>query len=689
MEYFKRVLAVLLILCLSLSALAGCNTSDTPPSESVQPTGSALPPVEETTLDDELQRAQKAGFIMDGWLGDMEQTITFAEYCTIVGNYVSAWDSDRLAEWETKAELAAVSEEPMDTEDGFLLLSYLWIMIGYETPQLLEGMEPWAGGDNALRDTQTEFLSWDYPLFPDSDKLAYPEYQSNYIWGGVQVLPDVVSAVSGERIFPYDAESNSLHLDKPLSRDTAVRALLRLSEYCDGMVFAEIIDKDILPDHADTDFAVGSPFQNGEASLMLEFVWEYPSSPTEYIVDPVLNMSFDLLLPNELIQMLSQQLAELRCAVDLIGTDNKEINRAHDDPCFNLHLQDGAVYAVDQNSQEFSAVSCGNYWRIPISTKITYLTKTALSVNAFAPHMTLYMDGYEGRFFVNDLDISSGGKQVIFCDFDFETAYGQPAREQFRFGVTDERLISWEAVDQIGQTTVANALRMGVRFTGEPYEPKSEAFLDGIDTSLLHNPEHDWRDWGGLTCWWHLDGHTDLPIKLEYGIVIPREITYADDAETTGITLNGSFGFGSYNAFREGSNQELKEYEVPNINIYPSQNGNTTFNTWGNGNISVTAYNDCYYVRYSGETEVSDMDYTLSVIKLSWTGDAAVYSGYFYLTDFSLYSEGETVLSYCVGEDTPSELFHCYNHGTNGSYYYWNDLGSSNYHLGLDTLSIK
>lgn len=688
MKHSIRILALLssMLLCFPMAACGEVQAEKT--TEDTQSAGLSGGILLDN-LDEELQRAYQAGLLPEDWVENMEQTITFAEYCTIVGNYVSAWDSDRLAEWETKAELAAVSEEPMDTEDGFLLLSYLWTMIGYEMPQLPEGMEPWAGGDNALRDTQAEFLSWDYPLFPDSDKLAYPEYQSNYIWGGVNALPDVVSAVSGERVFPYDAGPDSLHLNEPLSRDTAVRALLRLSEYREGLVFEKVVDENLLPDYTDTDFAVGAQFRDGEASMYFEFAWEYPISPTEYVAGPTLDLSFVLLLPEDLTQAFCVQPAELSCAVDLFGVDQEELNRTHEDPVFTLRRRGETVYAADPNGEEISAERRGSCWYLPITAELTYFTENAVPVNKIAPRMTIHLDGYEGRFFVNDLDISSGGKQVIFCDFDFETAYGQPAKEQFRFGVTDERLISWEAVDRIGQTTAANALRMGVRFTGEPYEHKREVFLDGIDTSLLHNPEHDWRNWGGFTCWWHVDGTTDSLASLEYGIVIPKEITYAGGAQAAGIDLGAGIGFGSYNAHQGAGNTDLKEYAAPNINIYPSQNGNMVFSIWGSGKISVTVYKDCYYVRYFGETETPFMDYALSVVKLSWTGDSAIYNGYFYLTDFTLSYGNETILSYTAGSDMPSELFSCYNHGSNGSYYYWNDLGTSNYHLGLDTLSIK
>lgn len=241
MKRYKRVFAVLLALCLSLSMLTGCNTSDTPPSESVQPMESAglsPAPAEELKLDDELQRAQKAGFILDGWLEDMDAAVTFQEYSAITTRLVELWDKSRLDEWKETVKLASGAADEMAREDGFLMLSYAWVLMGYNHEDVFffidEDVNPnlsyWSGADEQ---SQMKELSWDYPYFPDAltDEIIYDIFKSNYMWGAVQVFPTVLSKVSGKPMFEWD-ETYSLRLGDPLTRDEAIRAIVRMADYC-------------------------------------------------------------------------------------------------------------------------------------------------------------------------------------------------------------------------------------------------------------------------------------------------------------------------------------------------------------------------------------------------------------------------------------------------------------------------
>ena len=675
----KKTFAMLLALCLCCSCLFDAGAACADGGEG----GAGADP------EDELGRALEAGLLPEDWLEDMEQTISFEEYTALCSGWVEGWDESRLKEWGEHTELASASSEPMAVEDGFLLLSYLWIMMGCQSPQLPAGYEPWAGGDQELRDAAGSALSWDYPLFPDYEELVYEEYGGNYIWGALQVLPDVCSAVSGERVFEYDEKEQSLHLDRPLSRDRAVRALLRLTEYREGLVFDAVVDRELLPDYDGADFALGAPFQEGRAELGLSFQWESQVSDTRYTLGPELEMSFRLLLPDSLVRALEGQGAELLCAVDVFGEDMAEISRSCEDALFRLSYEEGRLLAEGADGEKFTGSPEGKRWQLDLRTDMSYETEGSIRVNMLCPRLHMSLQGYEDSFYTDDLVLSSLGKDIVSCDFDFTTAYGRSGEEQFTLDLTDERLWGWTLVESIGEQREADCLRIGVNFTGESYEPESEEFLGSVDTGGLHNPEHDWRNWGGLTCWWHMEGRTGAQAELKYGMVIPKDIEFGPEAEEPGLDLGAGFGFGSYYAYDGAGNQELKEYEAPAIKVWPGGNGNTVISAWGDADISVTAYNDCYYVEYTGRAELPEEDYELAVVKLSWTGDAVTYSGYFYLTGLSLSCGDEEILRLSPGEETPAELFHCYNHGTNGSYYYWSEQGSSNYHLGFDSLKME
>ena len=241
MKHSKRIFSVVLALCLSLSTLVGCKTTDIPQTEPTQTTESAVSsptPVEELTLDDELQRAQKAGFIPDGWLEDMDAAVTFREYSAITTRFVELWDKGRLDEWKETVKLASEATDEMAREDGFLMLSYAWVLMGYNHDDVFSFIDSevnpeldyWSIADE---DSQMKQLSWDYPYFPDAlkEEPVYDIYKSNYMWGAVQTFPIVFSPASGKPVFEWN-EDFSLRLGDPLTRNEAVRAIVRMADYC-------------------------------------------------------------------------------------------------------------------------------------------------------------------------------------------------------------------------------------------------------------------------------------------------------------------------------------------------------------------------------------------------------------------------------------------------------------------------
>lgn len=238
MKHSKRIFSVVLALCLSLSTLSGCGTSDAPPSEPPQPAESSVSGPT-PMLDDELRRAQKAGFIMDGWLEDMDAAVAFQEYSAVTTRFIELWDESRLDEWEEIVELASKTTDKMDREDGFLMLSYAWVLMGYNHNDIFFFIDETANPELCywnIVDEQVvmEQLSWDYPYFPDAIEegtVVYDIYNSNYMWGAVQTFPLVFSPASGKPMFEWD-QNLSLRLDEPLTRDEAVRAAVRMADYC-------------------------------------------------------------------------------------------------------------------------------------------------------------------------------------------------------------------------------------------------------------------------------------------------------------------------------------------------------------------------------------------------------------------------------------------------------------------------
>lgn len=237
MRKTKRVFSLMLALVTALPLLTACSgqsaaeAPDTTEQTTVEPTEEPI--AAEAMLDAELLRAQSAGLLPEAWLEDMEATATFAEYANILTRAVELWNKDAVPEFEGHMRLAADADEPMKVEDGYLMLSYLWVQMGKSEIWPGDFMQnAWTMTPQEVQDEAGRELRWNYPHFPDFETIVYHYRNSNYIWGAMMDFPMVMSPVSGEFMFPYDAENNSLYLNQPLMRDMAVRSLLRMLEYC-------------------------------------------------------------------------------------------------------------------------------------------------------------------------------------------------------------------------------------------------------------------------------------------------------------------------------------------------------------------------------------------------------------------------------------------------------------------------
>ena len=179
-----------------------------------------------------VERALKKLKMPDEKKTKLDSTITFSEYTEILSNIISEYRPKLATKWKKIVSAASKSKEKMDVEDGYLMLSYLWVLCGYNNGygQHIRWWERWAGEDDEKRSLQMEYLSWNYPLFPDWETIAYPDYNSNYMWGAVTVFPDEVSPVDGSNMFVYDEKNNSLHLNEALTWRTAIRAAQCMSE---------------------------------------------------------------------------------------------------------------------------------------------------------------------------------------------------------------------------------------------------------------------------------------------------------------------------------------------------------------------------------------------------------------------------------------------------------------------------
>ena len=189
--------------------------------------------------DAELLRAISAGIMPAHWCDELDKTITFNEYTAVLTRIVELWNKDSIERWQEITALAANSQEPMQREDGLLMLSYMWIMMGKGSEHVYgyldEVVNPDVYRPQEFVDAQWSLLSWNYPYFPDWETVVYDIYHANYMAGAICAFLDVMSPVSGEFVISRDDISwddvNSLRPQEDLTYEDAIRMAIRIAEY--------------------------------------------------------------------------------------------------------------------------------------------------------------------------------------------------------------------------------------------------------------------------------------------------------------------------------------------------------------------------------------------------------------------------------------------------------------------------
>ncbi len=237
MNCHKHILAALLMLCLSLGLLAGCNTSDAPLSESVQPTESVTPSQEPTEAppEPEVQKALELGIVPEQIQGDYEKQITYAEFCAVLEAFISSQYPECLAAWREASAKFRDADEPMSRMEGMVIFFHAAVCVGldaagYEYNIPLEDLM------SVGRDFY-EGVTWDYPLLPENGDY-YNEALKGTIyewrnecdyWDNAKRFAECFSYGTGETYLDYD-ENYSMNLGDPFTRGAAIRAVERLYE---------------------------------------------------------------------------------------------------------------------------------------------------------------------------------------------------------------------------------------------------------------------------------------------------------------------------------------------------------------------------------------------------------------------------------------------------------------------------
>lgn len=184
--------------------------------------------------DPEILQAISYGFVPQEIRESWDKTITFKQFCTMLENMLSLYDSKLVPEWEKTALLALKSNDTMHRDHGMLATYYAACLMGIGQTTNSNwhldqeyGIEVGEGFDN-------NFSKW----FPYCSKPA-PFYDIefrkhisgwDYVTCAKYFCMGQTSCVSGNQIFDVDYVHKTIRPMANFSRKEAIHAVLRLYE---------------------------------------------------------------------------------------------------------------------------------------------------------------------------------------------------------------------------------------------------------------------------------------------------------------------------------------------------------------------------------------------------------------------------------------------------------------------------
>lgn len=210
----KRILALLLTVVMILP-LAACG--ETQKSDAFRGESGA-----------ELERAISYGIVTEEELTNMDETVTYKQFCELLTNVVSMRGEKFVPAWKKVAEAALDSDEAMQRDDVLLTMFEAAMVMGidHDEGQLDEWDESLAQGDWWAGRTM------DYELFPNWQE-AYTDADGNRDYSildhSAWYFEKTPSLISG--LFPIEPQMDMTYgFDKDVSFEEAVRALTRMVE---------------------------------------------------------------------------------------------------------------------------------------------------------------------------------------------------------------------------------------------------------------------------------------------------------------------------------------------------------------------------------------------------------------------------------------------------------------------------
>ena len=216
----KRIVSIILAAMLLIS-FSACDTEQSP---------SVSEKAEETPVEisaempaDEWERAAWYGFLPED-AGDPDSPVTWAQFCSMLGNMIARYDQSKLEQWEK--ETAAAPEKEMRRDGGMVTLLFAAKTMGLDSFNA-----PVGEYFDEYAPRVWDVVTMDYPLFAWDTPIDLGEgcSDNNHVGPAYDFSQRRVSLVSRLPLLEFD-DKEDLRLEDPLTLREAALATLRLYE---------------------------------------------------------------------------------------------------------------------------------------------------------------------------------------------------------------------------------------------------------------------------------------------------------------------------------------------------------------------------------------------------------------------------------------------------------------------------
>lgn len=177
-------------------------------------------------ITQEYARAEECAFIpAELTAADPDKTVvTWEQYCTMLGNMISAYDETLLPEWEQMT--ASAPNTQMKRDGGMMSLLFAAELMGIDS---FNADAPPAFADYAPK--VWDNVTMDYPVFDfrRPKEITRDCYDDNYVGPSYDFCVRRVSNVTGKPLLEFDRRGD-LRLSEPFTLREAAQAVLRLYE---------------------------------------------------------------------------------------------------------------------------------------------------------------------------------------------------------------------------------------------------------------------------------------------------------------------------------------------------------------------------------------------------------------------------------------------------------------------------